>query len=230
MTVPSIAITLTIAVSLLSGQIVLRCDTSEQGQSDRFGKPTTQAPLPPGHRRVQKQRGQPIDAQVRPDDNEVILLDFGWSDLSAVPEGQSALSIMIAASDFVGVGRVTRMNGRLTEQGDDIESVVTISVSEVLKGNPTDTQTFVFPDGEVRIGKTRVRVERPGAFPLVPKDTVLVFASIKDGELRTNHRGTFRIANNQVTPLMQGHPLTDTRDVAIVLERAREAATALRKR
>lgn len=193
-----------------------------EGQPGRLGK-ADKEPVPlPGHRRVSMEPGKRIEDLLLPDDTDVTIEQFVVSDLSAPEHGESILAAMVDAAEFIGVGRVQRMAGRLNRNRDDIESTVTLNVSETIKGVVGRTQiAFEFPDGEAIVGKTRVRFDRT-SLRLKPGDEVLVFVYRTGGLLEANQRSVFRIANGQVTQLMAGLPISQATDSNTVLADVRD--------
>jgi hypothetical protein len=100
---------------------------------------------------------------------------------------------MVQGSQLVVHGRVVDVRGQQTSDRRSIETVVTLAVTEALKGQPGDTVTFRMPGGEVgRYRRVVVGVPQftagedvivflRGAPPAVP----MVFGL---------HQGLFRVA------------------------------------
>jgi hypothetical protein len=73
--------------------------------------------------------------------------------MSAAPQATTQLPVefgeMVQGSQLVIHGRVVDVRGQQTSDRRSIETVVTLAVTEALKGQPGGTVTFRMPGGEV---------------------------------------------------------------------------------
>jgi hypothetical protein len=80
---------------------------------------------------------------------------------SATVEVPVEFGEMVQGSQLVVHGRVVDVRGQQTGDRRSIETIVTVAVSEALKGQPGDTVTFRMPGGEVgRYRRVMVGVPR----------------------------------------------------------------------
>jgi hypothetical protein len=100
------------------------------------------------------------------------------------PAGKPFVNWMTEISDGTWLIRISEANGRLTDEGDFVETEVTATILETLKtraglGLPSeasDKLTFVVPGGETTVGDVRIQGVIPWTKQPVAGQTYVLFA------------------------------------------------------
>jgi hypothetical protein len=144
-------------------------------------------------------------------------------------------SEMVAASDLVVHGRIVSLRGQTTGDRRAIETLVTVSVMEALKGDPGSTVYFRVPNGQVG----RYRRIMIGAPEFADGEEVILFLAgrapalpmpfgLSQGVYRVNRSSS---GQSLVTPLMvaeapgrvvRGDPARRPVDIEVFARRVRE--------
>lgn len=112
--------------------------------------------------------------------------------LQATTQVPAEFGDMVQGSQLIVHGRVVDVRGQQTSDRRSIETIVTLTVTDALKGQPGDTVTFRMPGGEVgRYRRVVVGVPR-----FTAGDDVIVFlrgASPAMPMVFGLHQGLFRV-------------------------------------
>ncbi len=168
-----------------------------------------------GYRRVPATPGSAISSLLRPTDEVLEVVDINPPGASGPPPGgQTLVEYLTKQATVVAELQVVNVTGRLASTGDKIESVVTASVIDVRKNDPSgqprtgEQLAFAVEGGELRINsRQKVIYFRHGERLFQQGRQYLVFLRGAAGSFSATSAESLEVVGKGLSPLRKNSAL-----------------------
>lgn len=178
--------------------------------SERLIQGVNRSPGAP--RTVQRFPDRTIDAQIRPTDKEIELINYDEDPALLVLDAHGkVLETLAKSSELVGVIRIKRIESEITSDRTWVTSTVAAKVVDLWKTDP-EAQPFVddgrlrfaWDGGTVTVDGVTVRARRSWADQLREGRSYLVFGLVVNGEFRIPQRYIYELIGSRLRPTFVG--------------------------